>query len=179
MGAPHTMSAIASVKCAFCDHIEPVQVTLTLSGLHEGYVGVRAEVPPDAAAVATERFREHLASVHSMTVDATAQWPSTIPGVDAAARVGLDIANRSIRYAGKETGKAVEGLMEKFSDEQRVANAMRSGEYAGKGAIGAEWFERIAAALAKTNPAPPNVVNNVTIVRPTRRWWQFWKRANV
>lgn len=52
-------------------------------------------------------------------------------------------------------------------DEHRVEDAVQGGEHASKGAarrafgmapIGADWFNRIAAGLAKTHPPLPNAV---------------------
>lgn len=39
------------------------------------------------------------------------------PGAGAAAKLGLELANRTIQYVGEKTAEAVEGLKESFDNE--------------------------------------------------------------
>ncbi|KKF01939.1 phage tail tape measure protein [Mycolicibacterium obuense] len=68
------------------------------------------------------------------------------PGAGAAAQIGIQVANRAIKYAGQVAGIGVSGLFETLSVGD---NPM--------GSIGNSWFGKIAGGLAGARPALPNM----------------------
>lgn len=68
------------------------------------------------------------------------------PGAGAAAKVGIQLANRAIKYAGQVAGIGVSGLMETF---------LPAGDNP-KASIGNSWFGKIAGGIASAAPAIPN-----------------------
>lgn len=67
------------------------------------------------------------------------------PGAGAAAQIGIQLANRAIKYAGQVAGIGVSGLFETLSVGD---NPM--------GSIGNSWFGKLAGGLAGARPALPN-----------------------
>lgn len=68
------------------------------------------------------------------------------PGAGAAAKIGIQLANRTIKYAGQVAGIGVSGLMETF---------LPAGDNP-KASIGNSWFGKIAGGIASAAPAIPN-----------------------
>lgn len=60
-----------------------------------------------------------------------------VPGMHQSALTGIELANRTIRFAGQEAGKATAGLLETFEPTTG-------------------WRARIATGLAGVAPALPN-----------------------
>ena len=67
-------------------------------------------------------------------------------GAGAAAQVGIQLANRAIKYAGQIAGIGVSGLFETLSVGD---NPM--------GSIGNSWLGKLAGGLAGARPALPNL----------------------
>lgn len=76
---------------------------------------------------------------------ATAGLDMMMPGAGAAAKIGIQLANRTIGYAAQNVGIGVSGILETLSVGD---NPM--------GSIGAGWFGKIAGGLAGAAPALPN-----------------------
>lgn len=68
------------------------------------------------------------------------------PGAGAAAQIGIQVANRAIKYAGQVAGIGVSGLFETLFVGD---NPM--------GSIGNSWFGKLAGGLAGARPALPNM----------------------
>lgn len=68
------------------------------------------------------------------------------PGAGAAAQIGIQVANRAIKYAGQVAGIGVSGLFETLSVGDNPL-----------GSIGNSWFGKIAGGLAGARPALPNM----------------------
>ncbi|ABM12290.1 phage tail tape measure protein, TP901 family [Mycolicibacterium vanbaalenii PYR-1] len=69
------------------------------------------------------------------------------PGAGAAAKVGIQLANRTIKYAGQVAGIGVSGLLETFSP---------AGDNP-KASIGNSWLGKIMGGLAGAAPSLPNM----------------------
>lgn len=68
------------------------------------------------------------------------------PGAGAAAKIGIQVANRTIGYAAQNAGILANGIGEFFSVGDNP-----------KGSIGAGWFGKIAGGLAGAGAALPNI----------------------
>lgn len=68
------------------------------------------------------------------------------PGAGAAAKIGIQVANRSIGYAAQNAGIAANAIGEFFSVGDNP-----------KGSIGAGWFGKLAGGIAGAAPALPNL----------------------
>ncbi|GAS95480.1 uncharacterized protein RMCC_2446 [Mycolicibacterium canariasense] len=66
------------------------------------------------------------------------------PGAAAAARIGIDLANRTIGYAFQNAGEGVPGLMETLS----VGDNPR-------GSLGPAWLSKVVNGIAGTRPGMP------------------------
>ena len=71
---------------------------------------------------------------------------SAFPGGGAAAQMAMQLANRTIKYAGQVAGIGVSGLLETF---------LPSGDNP-KASIGNSWLGKIAGGIAGARPAVPN-----------------------
>lgn len=76
----------------------------------------------------------------------TSAMDMMMPGAGAAAKIGIQLANRTIKYAGQMAGIGVSGLMQTFTP---------AGDNP-KASIGNSWFGKIAGGLAGAAPALPN-----------------------
>ena len=87
--------------------------------------------------------------VSGMAMDAVMAGTSALdfmaPGAGAAAKVGVQLLNLSLKQAGKLAGIGVSGVMETLSVGD---NPM--------GSIGNSWFGKLAGGLAGAKPALPN-----------------------
>lgn len=87
--------------------------------------------------------------VSGMAMDAAMAGTSALdfmaPGAGAAAKVGIQLMNLSLKQAGKIAGIGVSGVMETLSVGD---NPM--------GSIGNSWFGKLAGGLAGAKPALPN-----------------------
>jgi len=77
---------------------------------------------------------------------ATSALDAFAPGSSAAAKIGIQVANRSIGYAAQNAGIAANAIGEFFSVGDNP-----------KGSIGAGWFGKIAGGLAGAGAALPNI----------------------
>lgn len=68
------------------------------------------------------------------------------PGAGAAAKIGIQVANRSIGYAAQNAGIAANAIGEFFSVGDNP-----------KGSIGAGWLGKLAGGIAGAAPALPNL----------------------
>ena len=68
-----------------------------------------------------------------------------VPGLGAAAQVGMQLANRAIAYAGQSVGIGVSGLLETFSLGDNPLSS-----------LGSTWFGKLASGFAGARPALPN-----------------------
>lgn len=68
------------------------------------------------------------------------------PGAGAAAKIGIQVANRTIGYAAQNAGILANGVGEFFSVGDNP-----------KGSIGAGWFGKLAGGIAGAAPALPNL----------------------
>jgi phage-related minor tail protein len=68
------------------------------------------------------------------------------PGAGAAAKIGIQVANRTIGYAAQNAGILANGIGEFFSVGDNP-----------KGSIGAGWFGKLAGGIAGAAPALPNL----------------------
>ena len=77
---------------------------------------------------------------------ATSAADMMMPGAGAAAKIGIQVANRTIGYAAQNAGILASGLMETFSlgDNPRAS-------------IGGGWLGKIAGGFAGAAPALPNM----------------------
>ena len=77
---------------------------------------------------------------------ATSGLDMLAPGTSAAAKIGIQVANRTIGYAAQNAGILANGIGEFFSVGDNP-----------KGSIGAGWFGKIAGGLAGAGAALPNI----------------------
>lgn len=77
---------------------------------------------------------------------ATSGLDMMAPGAGAAAKIGIQVANRTIGYAAQNAGILASGLMETFSVGDNP-----------KGSIGAGWLGKLAGGFAGAAPALPNL----------------------
>lgn len=77
---------------------------------------------------------------------ATSVADMMLPGAGAAAKIGIQLANRTVGYAAQNAGILANGLMETFS----VGDNPR-------GSIGSSWLGKLAGGLAGAAPALPNL----------------------
>lgn len=77
---------------------------------------------------------------------ATSGLDAMAPGAGAAAKIGIQLANRAIGYAGQVAGIGVSGLLETLSVGD---NPM--------GSFGKSWFGKLAGGFAGARPALPNM----------------------
>ena len=70
-----------------------------------------------------------------------------MPGAGAAAKIGIQLLNRTIGYAAQNAGIAASGLMETFG---QIGDNPRGG-------IGGGWLGKIAGGIAGAAPALPNL----------------------
>lgn len=82
----------------------------------------------------------------------TSAMDMMMPGAGAAAKVGIQLANRTIKYAGQMAGIGVSGLMQTFTP---------AGDNP-KASIGNSWFGKLAGGLAGAAPALPNQAGGKT-----------------
>lgn len=89
--------------------------------------------------------------VSGMAMDAamlaTSGLDMMAPGAGAAAKVGIQLANRTIKYAGQVMGIGVGGLLDTFTPAGT----------SGKASIGNSWLGKIAGGIAGAAPALPNM----------------------
>ncbi|QRZ05887.1 hypothetical protein [Mycolicibacterium austroafricanum] len=69
------------------------------------------------------------------------------PGAGAAAKVGIQLANRTIKYAGQVAGIGASGLLETFSP---------AGDNP-KASIGNSWLGKALGGIASAAPVLPNM----------------------
>ncbi len=77
---------------------------------------------------------------------ATSVADMMLPGAGAAAKIGIQLANRTIGYAAQNAGIAANGVMETFSIGDNP-----------RGSIGSSWLGKLAGGLAGAAPALPNL----------------------
>lgn len=77
---------------------------------------------------------------------ATSGLDMMAPGAGAAAKIGIQIANRTIGYAAQNAGILANGIGEFFSVGDNP-----------KGSIGAGWLGKLAGGIAGAAPALPNL----------------------
>lgn len=77
---------------------------------------------------------------------ATSGLDMMAPGAGAAAKIGIQLANRAIGYAGQVAGIATSGVLETLSVGD---NPM--------GSFGKSWFGKLAGGFAGARPALPNM----------------------
>lgn len=77
---------------------------------------------------------------------ATSGLDMMMPGAGAAAKIGIQVANRTIGYAAQNAGILANGVGEFFSVGDNP-----------KGSIGAGWFGKLAGGIAGAAPALPNL----------------------
>lgn len=86
-----------------------------------------------------------------MALDAAMLGTSAIdmmaPGAGAAAKIGIQVANRTAKYLGQVAGIGVSGLLETFTPAGSNPKA----------SIGNSWFGKIMGGLAGASPALPNM----------------------
>lgn len=87
---------------------------------------------------------------------ATTGLDALAPGAGAAAKIGIQLANRTIGYLGQVAGIGVSGLMETLSLGD---NPM--------GSLGKSWFGRIAGGFASARPALPNIAGQSAPATPS------------
>jgi len=83
-------------------------------------------------------------SAGGLAIDAMA--PGAGQAAAAAAQIGIQLANRAIKYAGQTAGIGVSGLLETF---------VPAGDNP-KASIGNSWLGKIAGGIASAAPAIPN-----------------------
>lgn len=83
-------------------------------------------------------------SAGGLAIDAMA--PGAGQAAAAAAQIGIQLANRAIKYAGQTAGIGVSGLLETF---------VPAGDNP-KASIGNSWLGKIAGGIAGARPAIPN-----------------------
>ncbi|MHA0287038.1 phage tail tape measure protein [Mycobacterium sp. C3-094] len=81
---------------------------------------------------------------------------SVFPGGGALASMGMQLANRTIKYAGQVAGIGVEGLAQTF---------LPSGDKP-KASIGNSWLGKIAGGIAGAKPAVPNAAGGKSAQPP-------------
>lgn len=77
---------------------------------------------------------------------ATSGLDAIAPGTSAAAKIGIQVANRTIGYAAQNAGIAANAVGEFFSVGDNP-----------KGSIGAGWLGKLAGGFAGAAPALPNL----------------------
>ena len=89
--------------------------------------------------------------VSGMAMDALMAGTSALdvmaPGAGAAAKIGIQLANRTIKYAGQNAGIIASGVLDTITP---------SGDNP-KSSIGNSWFGKILGGVASAAPALPNV----------------------
>jgi TP901 family phage tail tape measure protein len=83
---------------------------------------------------------------------ATSGLDMMAPGAGAAAKVGIQLANRTIKYAGQVAGIGASGLLETF---------LPAGDNP-KASIGNSWLGKILGGVAGASPALPNMAGGKT-----------------
>lgn len=78
---------------------------------------------------------------------ATSGLDMMAPGAGAAAKIGVQLANRTAKYLGQVAGIGVSGLLETFTPAGSNPKA----------SIGNSWFGKIMGGLAGASPALPNM----------------------
>ncbi|WP_418602474.1 transglycosylase family protein [Mycolicibacterium sp. SCSIO 43805] len=78
---------------------------------------------------------------------ATSGLDMMAPGAGAAAKIGIQLANRTAKYLGQVAGIGVSGLLETFTPAGSNPKA----------SIGNSWFGKIMGGLAGASPALPNM----------------------
>ena len=78
---------------------------------------------------------------------ATSGLDMMAPGAGAAAKIGVQLANRTAKYFGQVAGIGVSGLLETFTPAGSNPKA----------SIGNSWFGKIMGGLAGASPALPNM----------------------
>ncbi len=73
-----------------------------------------------------------------------------MPGAGALAKIGIQLANRGIKYAGQNVGILASGFLDTITP---------AGENA-KASIGNSWFGKILGGIASAKPAIPNIAGN-------------------
>ena len=84
-------------------------------------------------------------SAGGLAIDAMA--PGAGQAAAAAAQIGIQLANRAIKYAGQTAGIGVSGLLETF---------VPAGDNP-KASIGNSWLGKIAGGIASAAPVLPNI----------------------
>lgn len=85
----------------------------------------------------------------------TSALDALAPGAGAAAKVGIQLINRTIAYGGQVAGIGASGLMEALSLGDNP-----------KGSLGAGWFGKLAGGLAGAAPALPNMAGQKPPAQP-------------
>ena len=89
--------------------------------------------------------------VSGMAMDALMAGTSALdvmaPGAGAAAKIGIQLANRTIKYAGQNAGILASGFLDTITP---------SGDNP-KASIGNSWFGKILGGVASAAPALPNI----------------------
>ncbi|MCH9728380.1 MAG: phage tail tape measure protein [Actinomycetia bacterium] len=78
---------------------------------------------------------------------ATSGLDMLAPGAGAAAKIGIQVANRTAKYAGQVAGIGIGGLLDTITP---------AGDNP-KASIGNSWFGKIAGGIASAAPALPNM----------------------
>lgn len=78
---------------------------------------------------------------------ATSGLDMMAPGAGAAAKIGIQLANRTAKYAGQVAGIATEGVLQTFD--------VSGGNP--KASLGNSWFGKLIGGIAGAAPAIPNV----------------------
>jgi hypothetical protein len=86
---------------------------------------------------------------------ATSGLDALAPGAGAAAKIGIQLANRTVAYLGQVAGIGVSGLMETLSLGD---NPM--------GSLGKSWFGRLAGGFAGARPATGNLAGQAAPATP-------------
>ncbi|WP_304439113.1 transglycosylase family protein [Mycobacterium sp. NAZ190054] len=89
---------------------------------------------------------------------ATSGLDALAPGAGAAAKIGIQLANRTVAYLGQVAGIGVSGLMETLSLGD---NPM--------GSLGKSWFGRLAGGFAGARPALPNTAGQAAPATPSSK----------
>lgn len=86
---------------------------------------------------------------------ATAGLDMMMPGAGAAAKIGIQLANRTIGYAAQNAGILASGALETFSLGDNP-----------KGSLGAGWIGKLAGGIAGAAPALPNLAGGAKAPLP-------------
>lgn len=85
------------------------------------------------------------AGIGGLPMAALSTAASMVPGMGAAAQVGMQLINRAIGYAGQSVGIGVSGLFETLSIGDNPLSS-----------LGNSWFGKLASGFAGARPALPN-----------------------